>query len=361
MKSKVLWWAVIGILAAGLGFESQVLSIPGGWFVTAMLVAIVASLIRPKHPRVAPAVLSGAQAVIGVLLGINIRPEVFPNLILYFPAIMLVMVVTIGISLIGGVVLSRVSSLGRETATLGTLPGGASAMIALSLETNADARIVALMQYLRLAVVVLTSSLVAGFLTHQTPGVSKSLPGLSSGSPHSWFDLILTPFLAILGVWVGKLIRLPSANFLGPIILGLLVSGFQLFQPVWPIWVPPLAYISMGFYVGLLFDQESLFQAGRLLPLLLANTLVLIGTCALAGWAFAWFTGASPVSGYLATTPGGGDSVAIIALGTGADLSLIFSVQFVRFLLIVFTGPFLAKTALNIKRKLGENIATGTN
>jgi hypothetical protein len=47
MKSKILWWVIVGTLAVGLGFGAQRLAIPGSWFVASMIVAVITGLIRP--------------------------------------------------------------------------------------------------------------------------------------------------------------------------------------------------------------------------------------------------------------------------------------------------------------------------
>jgi len=351
MQFKLLWWAMVSSLAAGLGFLAKSLAIPGAWFVATMIVAVIAGLLRPQHPRVSKPILMGAQAMIGTMLGINIRPEIFPQLMLHLPLIVGVIVFTITISLIAGIVLPRISSLSRETAAMGSLPGGASAMIAMSIGTKADTKIVALMQYMRLVMVVLMSSLVAKFMVRHAQQASGISLTHSSVVLHNWYDYALMPLVAVIGVLAGRLIRLPTSNLLGPLLLGLVISVFHLFHPVWPLWVPPLVYIVMGLYVGLLFDRQSLRQAGRLLPLLISNILVLIALCAGAGLLFAKLIHTSPLSGYLATSPGGGDTIAIIAFGCGADVSLIFSVQIFRAVVIMFTGPVLARAILHISRK----------
>jgi membrane AbrB-like protein len=321
------------------------------WFVATMIIAVITGLIRPAHPQVNKPVLMGAQAVIGTMLGINIHPDIFPLLLLHLPAIIGVISFTIAISLAAALVLPRISSLSRETAAMGSLPGGANAMIALSIGTKADTKIVGLMQYLRLILVILISSLVAKFLIHHVSTVAQHIPKTSPVVIHCWYDYALMPLVAVAGVWIGRLIRLPTATLLGPMFLGLLISIFHPFHPVWPMWVPPIVYIIMGFYVGLLFDRKSLNQAGRFLPLLIANILVLIGFCALGGLVFSRFIGTSPLSGYLATSPGGGDTISIIAFGCGADVSLVFAVQILRALVIMFTGSYLTSAILHITRK----------
>ena len=45
----------------------------------------------------------------------------------------------------------------------------------------------------------------------------------------------------------------------------------------------------------------------------------------------------------LATSPGGLDSVAIIAVGSKADVSFVLAVQTLRLFVVLLTGPLLAK------------------
>jgi uncharacterized membrane protein AbrB (regulator of aidB expression) len=78
-------------------------------------------------------------------------------------------------------------------------------------------------------------------------------------------------------------------------------------------------------YVELLFDRASLLQAGRLIPVMIINTLVLMATCAVTGKMHSVMTGSSYLTGYLATTPGGMDSTAVIAMASGADITLILT------------------------------------
>jgi membrane AbrB-like protein len=347
-----LWWPLIFATSLGLGWGLLQLGVPGSWLVGALIVALPLGLGRPATFRVRSVFLLGAQAAIGVQLGAGFRPEVFPSFVAHLPAITAVMVVTLGVSLAAGVVLSRVTSLSRETATLGTLPGGASSMIAVSLETGGDTKMIALMQYLRMIIVVLASSFVAALLA---PGVNPH-PAAVPAVPASWVDYAATPLMAALGVVLGRVLRVPAGAFLGPIALSITASSLGLFHPVWPVWVVPSASVLMGLYVGFLFDRPSLVKAGKLLPVLVVNTLVLIACCGVAGLVFAWTAGATPLSGYLSASPGGMDSIAVIALGTGADLSLILTVQTVRLIVILFTGPVLAKTVLKMTRPGGPHV-----
>jgi Transition state regulatory protein AbrB len=72
---------------------------------------------------------------------------------------------------------------------------------------------------------------------------------------------------------------------------------------------------------GLLFDRASIKRAGCLFPFVLASAVGLAAACAGLGWALTSIDG---LTAYLATTPGGIDSVAIMALASGADTPLVF-------------------------------------
>jgi uncharacterized membrane protein AbrB (regulator of aidB expression) len=54
-------------------------------------------------------------------------------------------------------------------------------------------------------------------------------------------------------------------------------------------------------------------------------------------------THVDPLTAYLATSPGGVDSVAIIAAGSNVNLPFVMAMQTARFLVILSIGPSLAR------------------
>jgi membrane AbrB-like protein len=344
-RQSLWWWLALGASAIVAGKLVESIKLPGSWLIGPLLVAIVAGLARPEYPCVSSRWLMAAQAVIGMLLAGTFRPEVFPLVASHWFPVLLVVATTLGVSFAAGVVLARISPLGRETATLGTLPGGASAMIAMSVGSKADTRMVALMQYIRVVLVVLSAALLARFVLHPTGAVQQPALGMPAGqaSTHLWLVYLLTAILATVGAWAGYRLRLPAGALIGPLVLGIAASGLNLLHPVWPPGVTQTAYVIIGVYIGLLFDRASLRQAGRLIPVMLANTLMLMAVCAVTGKVLAALTGTDYLTGYLATTPGGMDSIAVVALGSGADVSFMLAVQMVRVFATVITGPLFAR------------------
>jgi uncharacterized membrane protein AbrB (regulator of aidB expression) len=54
-------------------------------------------------------------------------------------------------------------------------------------------------------------------------------------------------------------------------------------------------------------------------------------------------TSIDELTAYLATSPGGMDSVAIMALGSGADAPVVLAIQMLRLLVVVLAGALLGR------------------
>jgi membrane AbrB-like protein len=342
-KGTMLWWAGLFAVAAITGLLLQTVQMPGGWLLGPMLTAITAGLLRPQHGKMPAWALKTGQAVIGILVAGAFRLSALRLVAAHWLPVLLVVGATLGVSLLAGIVLARFTSLDSRTAAFGTLPGGASGMIAMSVSMGADTRMVSLMQYIRLVLSVGSAALLARFVLHPSGTAAPQAAEMFGAGPHPWPVYAWSVVIAVAGAWLGPRLRMPAGALLGPLILGIAAATLHLVRPAWPLGVPQTAYLIVGLYVGLLFDRESLRRARRLIPAFIANTLVLMAVCALTGKALAVLTHATYLTGYLATTPGGLDSITVVALGSGADVSLMLAVQMMRLLSILFLGPLLAR------------------
>jgi membrane AbrB-like protein len=344
-------WAVLGGVAALAGLAATGIGLPAGWLVGPMLVALALALAWKEHPTVPRWGRTMSLAVVGGMLASTFRPSVLPLVAGHWLPLGLVVCGTLLLSLGAGFLLSGLANLDRKTAALGTLPGAASGMLAMSEPLGADARLVALMQYTRVVVVVVSATLVGRF--GLVPGAAPrptSGPGLQAASravdllvQDTTLTYALTVVVAILGAWAGTRLRLTAGALLGPLILGVALEELGVVHVTWPPGMPQAAYLVLGLWVGLLFDAASVKRAGRLLPLVLASALGLVLACSVMGWALAALTGIDGMTAYLATTPGGIDSVAIVALGSGANAPLVLAVQMLRLLAVVFAGALLGR------------------
>jgi membrane AbrB-like protein len=99
----------------------------------------------------------------------------------------------------------------------------------------------------------------------------------------------------------------------------------------------------VGWYVGLSFDRAVLRRMFKATPKLVLSTLLLIGLCALAALLLHRWTGIDSLTTYLATSPGGLDSIAVIAVGSSANVSFVLAMQTMRLFIVIITGPPIAR------------------
>jgi membrane AbrB-like protein len=114
-----------------------------------------------------------------------------------------------------------------------------------------------------------------------------------------------------------------------------------------PIELPPAllaaSFALVGWTIGLRFTRDILAHAARALPAVVGSIVALIAVCGLFAFLLVWLAGIDPLSAYLATSPGGADSVAIIAANTDVDVPFVMAMQAGRLLVVMLTGPALAR------------------
>lgn len=348
----VVGWAVLVVGASLAGLLAQGIGLPAGWLVGPMLVAVAVALAWEGRPTMTRWGRTTSLAVVGGLLASAFKPSVLPLIARHWLPVVLVVCATLILSLGTGLLLSVFARLDRKTAALGALPGAASGMLAMSGPLGADPRLVALMQYTRVVVVVVSATLVSRFglvpgTTSRPQALDQGLQTTSQGANllvhGTTSTYALTALIAALGAWAGTRLRLPAGALVGPLLIGVAFEELGVLHLLWPPGVPQAAYLVIGLWVGLLFDGASVKRAGRLFPLVLASAVGLVVVCTALAWALSALTGIDGMTAYLATTPGGIDSVAIVALGSGADAPLVLAVQMLRLLAVVLAGSLLGR------------------
>jgi membrane AbrB-like protein len=93
-------------------------------------------------------------------------------------------------------------------------------------------------------------------------------------------------------------------------------------------------------------------HAARALPQIVASILILIAMCGGLAWLISRTLGIDPLTAYLATSPGGMDSIAIIAAAShDVDISFVMALQTVRFLIVLLLGPGIARLVARAVRE----------
>ncbi|MGF7860700.1 oxidoreductase [Klebsiella pneumoniae] len=292
-------------------FSSLLLRIhlPAALLLGPLIAGLILSLRGVKLSIPRPCYLV-AQAIVGCMIARAINPSVFGVLFNNWALVLAILLTTLAISGLTGWLLVRYSALPGATGAWGSSPGGASAMVVMAQEYGADVRLVALMQYLRVLFVVGAAALVVRYaLGNEAQEMTQDIVWFPSLTLNFPFTLLLTA----VACWLGMRLRIPSGAMLLPMLLGALAQGGGWLMLELPEWLLAMAYAVLGWTVGLQFNKAIFLLALKTLPQIIASIIGLILMCALMALALTHILQMDFMTAYLATSPGGLDTVAISA------------------------------------------------
>jgi membrane AbrB-like protein len=336
-------WAALLIGSVALSALLELAGLPAALLLGAMLAAI---LVRSSGGtlRVPRLLYYAAQVVIGCMIARVITPVIVGTFLKDWPLFLTVMLAVIVASSLLGWALGRLGVLPGTTAVWGLSPGAASVMMVMAESYGADIRLVAFMQYLRVVFVALAASILARFVVHAHGTTATQIiwfPELH------WVAFSETIALGLLGGIVGRLSRIPAGVMLVPMFAGAILHGATLITIELPPWLLAISYAFLGWNIGLGFTREILTHAARLLPQTVLAILALMLFCGGLAFLLVETVDIDPLTAYLATSPGGMDSAAIIAASTKVDVPFVMALQTVRFMVVLLVGPTIARFVAN--------------
>jgi membrane AbrB-like protein len=148
---------------------------------------------------------------------------------------------------------------------------------------------------------------------------------------------------------------MPAGALLLPMGLATVLQDLGLLRIELPHALLAASYVVVGWALGLRFTADTFRQAARALPQVLGAIAMLLVACAGIGWALSRIAHLDLLTAYFATSPGGADSIAIIASGTSVDVPFVMAIQVCRFLAVLLFGPPLARRAAQLTGSLGES------
>ena len=157
-----------------------------------------------------------------------------------------------------------------------------------------------------------------------------------------WPSFALTAAVIVVSAAAGRGSRIPAGPLLVPIVAGAVLQDIGLLAIELPPWLLAFAYVTIGWSIGLRFTRAILVHAAKAAPRLLASIACLIAVCAGFGAALARLAHVDLLTAYLATSPGGADSVAIIAASSQVNVPFVMAMQTARFAVVMLTGPMIA-------------------
>ncbi|MCG6856768.1 MAG: AbrB family transcriptional regulator [Salaquimonas sp.] len=334
-----LRWALLVALSAVLAFFMELIGLPAALLLGAMAAGIGfgingARMSVPQVPFIA------AEAILACLIARAINADIVATFASGWALFLATVLTIIAASSFMGYLLARARVMPGTTAIWATSAGAATAMIMLADEYGADARLVGFMQYVRVVMVAIAASVIAAYVFGAGHGESEPIIWFP---PTDWINLATMLAIALTSAAAGAVLRLPSGALLLPVITTSALHAAGWLTIELPQWLLAIAFAIIGWRVGLGFTRRILRHAAHALPQIAVSALALIAFCGLLGYLLTLFFDIDGLTAYLATSPGGLDSVAIIAASTPVDVPFVMALQTVRLIAIMALGPWIAR------------------
>ncbi|WP_151671373.1 AbrB family transcriptional regulator [Nitrincola schmidtii] len=335
---KTAYTLIIGVLG---GWVAWWLGLPLPWMLGPLiLVMILAIKGVPVHVnRQANQFFLG---VLGFWLGTGFEAGLLKELATWYPSV-LVMLLSVAVTLIvNTLVFKKLAGLDIITSVFSSLPGTMNAVVIQGEKLGGDARWIAIAQTLRIALVVISTSMIFYFM----PGQGLENPSTELGKLTHLGWLALVP----VGWWLAKQLRLPMAEFLGPMLISASLS-LTIVDIELPSWIMIITFVVLGSGIGSRFSGACITQLLKVSRYAVLATS--LGMLIAAIFAFVtWKLTAIPLShAFLALVPGGVGEMALIATAAGINPIYVVYIHLIRLFVLILSAPLLSYLLTRYQRK----------
>jgi membrane AbrB-like protein len=331
---------VVALVGGGLGgYAFHLMAMPLAWMLGAMAVVTGGALCGMK-PRIPQLLRLGMLGVLGVMLGASFGPGLASSVLGWWP------------SLIGLLILTVVTPFAASrffvaqghnpvTSYFAAAPGGINEMVGIGSSLGGDDRTIALVHALRILFVVFSVP-----VWFRLSGASY--PATQGGNVVSWGDAVGAPWQAlillacgVLGMPLGRLMRLPAPQLTGPMALSAAVHlmGVSSLRP--PSDLVAIAQVVVGSALGARFvgiDPRALLKTALAA---IGSSLVMILMAMAAAAAVGVVTGLPFVLLLLSFVPGGVAEMSLVSMALGMDIAFVATHHMVRITLVIALAPLV--------------------
>ena len=352
-------WLLLIIISLGIGAIGGILfdwlAMPLAWMIGAMVFVTIAALFGAPM-RGSSKLRNVMVPVLGVMLGSSFTPETLNQVARWIPSIFTMLgFVTVVIACVA-TYLYKAMGFGPVSAYFAATPGGLATMAIIGSSLGGDERRIALTHSIRILLTVLVIPFYFKFFEGYVPGGLQSLG--------SFVDIKIRDGLLLatctLGFPLFKLLKLPSAQILGPMSLSAAahITGLTDARP--PVELVNLAQLVIGTGIGARFAGVDV---KRLFGVMLAASVsagFMMALAAAVGWVLSEATGLPFHAIWLAFAPGGLAEMTLISLTMGIDVAFVSTHHVIRVAFMVIAAPavfhFLQKKWGIKEEKSQENI-----
>lgn len=342
ISGNVRPWAALVLGSVLMSWLFAALHIPAAPLFAGMVTGILVNI--DGRLSYSPHLSRIAQVILGVAIGMLFSYQAFSAIDGHFFVVLLVTFGTFVLSLLSGLIFSRLAKVSRTTGLLSMTSGGASGITAIAHELHADLPLVAIVQYLRVVLVMATLPAIVMFVFHgsvKTPTVAQT-PSLDWSA---WgYTLFFLSFCGLSGAWLARILYMAAPYLLGPLIISLLltISNISTLRAL-PASIIEMAYLLIGWQAGLQLSIRRIRSQIRLIPIALGLMIVINLLCAILGYVLAHLVGVSNLDGYLATAPGALYAALAVSIAAHGNVLFVLGVHLIRLLMMLLIIPPLAR------------------
>ena len=324
-------------LAGGVGFA--LLGLPAGLVSGSVLAVATAALLR--RPMVLPLPLARiGYVIVGTLLGTVVTPETLRGVETWPASIAVVMVAAIAMTAATMSYLRLVHRWDPLSALLGASPGAMAQGIALATELNGDVRAIAIVQTVRvlLLVVGLPNGLALFGLAVPSMPVTRG-PADLAALP----EMVLLLTVATACAIAFLKLRFPGGLLFGAMTGSAILHGSGLIHAALPLWLGSSAVVTLGALVGSRFANTSPRMLVGFLGAALGSFAVAMTVATIFILIDAHLMHIPIANIAIAFSPGAQDTMMVLALALHLDPVYVGAHHLARFLVVTIAVAVAAR------------------
>lgn len=342
------------IIAAAGGWLASLADIPLPWMLGAIGATLIAALARLPVASPRPLTLP-MRAVLGVLLGASITPELLAQLSALgfaFLAVPLYVIITAGLGLFYFIAIAKMD---RSEAFFAALPGGLYTMVTFAEDLGISIRRLGLIHTMRVTLIVLLLPFVIEGLLGQD--LTQTLTGGKSIMEMAPPTLGVMLVIALAGWWLAERTKLPGGIMIIPMLITAALQLAGVTSAAVPTELVIIAQVVLGASIGGRFIDLEMREITNALVHSCGYVALALAVTTLTALVLSATTPVSLWAGIIAFAPGGLAEMSLVALGLGLNVGFVVTIHISRILFVVLTGPVVYRL---VERRLQKQEASKT-
>ena len=324
----------LALAAAGAGLFA-LLGLPVPWISGSMVVVAVAAFAGAPV-RVPQWLRDIVFFALGLNIGGAVTPETLAGVVTWPASIMVLLIGLPVVSVACAVPLVRWRGWSRDDALMASVPGALSLILALADSTDADVPRIALVQAVRVAILValvppLITMTAATDMLFVSP--ERPLPGP--------VDLALLIATGLAMMFAIRAIRFPAPALLGPLVASAALHATEVVASEMPPYVLIVAFVVLGGSIGARFAGLGWHRLRSGLVDALMTFAIGFAISLVTALVATWLLGFPFAQTILAFSPGAFEVMVVMAFLLGADAAYVGAHHTIRFIALALLAPVL--------------------